>query len=209
MKNDWQAEFGHQDYQIDRDDVICDSFYQMREVTVSHSRFAGGKVTITRDLFWRPDAVCVLLYDPVKDAIVLIEQFRIGTIDHPKSPWLLELVAGLVEEGESFEDVARREAVEESGTELGLIEPITHFSPSPGGAREYIQLFCAQVDSSKISGVFGLEEEGEDIKVHVFNADDVYRMVREGVIDNAPAIIAIQWLQLNRDWLVDKWMGNA
>lgn len=97
MSQDWNPLFNHNNVSIEEDTVICDSFYQMRRLTVSHQRFEGGEATITRDLFWRPDAVCVLLFDPKEDAVVLIEQFRVGTIDHPRSPWLLELVAGLVE----------------------------------------------------------------------------------------------------------------
>ena len=114
MENSWNPEFGNDDFSIKEETVICQSFYQLREVVISHQRFEGGQVQIKRDLFWRPDAVCVLLYDPVQDQVVLIEQFRIGTIDHPRSPWLLELVAGLVEPEEAIEEVAKREAIEEA-----------------------------------------------------------------------------------------------
>jgi ADP-ribose pyrophosphatase len=205
MSQDWTPKFSAADAIIEKDDVICDSFYQMRRVTIRHQRFEGGDVAITRDLFWRPDAVCVLLFDPLKDSVVLIEQFRVGTIDHPKSPWLLELVAGLVEPGETPEEVAYREAIEEAGASLLALEKITRFTPSPGGAREYIDLYCGCVDSQKISGVHGLESEGEDILVHHFSSEQVFRMVQTGDVDNAPAIIAIQWLQLNRARLLQEW----
>ena len=208
MSQDWNPLFNHNNVSIEEDTVICDSFYQMRRLTVSNQRFEGGEATITRDLFWRPDAVCVLLFDPKEDAVVLIEQFRVGTIDHPRSPWLLELVAGLVEPGESPEQVAYREAVEEAGARIHCLEHISRFTPSPGGAREYIDLYCGCVDSRLISGVHGLEDEGEDIKVQHFASEQVFRMIQTGDIDNAPAIIAVQWLQLNKDRLCEKWSAK-
>lgn len=208
MSQDWNPLFNHNNVSIEEDTVICDSFYQMRRLTVSHQRFEGGEATITRDLFWRPDAVCVLLFDPKEDAVVLIEQFRVGTIDHPRSPWLLELVAGLVEPGESPEQVAYREAVEEAGARIHCLEHISRFTPSPGGAREYIDLYCGCVDSRLISGVHGLEDEGEDIKVQHFASEQVFRMIQTGDIDNAPAIIAVQWLQLNKDRLCEMWSAK-
>lgn len=205
MQKSWQPQFCNNDLQIERDEVICESFYQMRELEITLPKFEGGKITIKRDLFWRPDAVCVLLFDPRQDVVVLVEQFRIGTIDHPHSPWLLELVAGVVDEGETLEGVARRESIEEAGAEIERIEHLYRFSPSPGGAREYIDIFCAQVDAALLGGCHGLEEEGEDIKVHQFKTAEVFTMLSQGVIDNAPAIIALQWLQLHRERLIREW----
>ena len=200
-KAPWSTQFGVDDFEITRDELLCQSFYQLRELDISHRRFEGGRVAITRDLIWRPDAVCLLPYDPWRDQVVLIEQFRIGTIDHPSSPWLLELVAGMVEPNESIEDVARREAVEEAGLTVGELTHISRFSPSPGGVREYIDLFCGLIDSSSASGVHGLEEEGEDIKVHCLSRSEAMELLAQGKIDNAPAIIALQWLALNHSEL--------
>ncbi len=207
MKKYWNPVFTKADFEIEKDTVICQSFYQMREVVLNHQRFEGGSVQLKRDLFWRPDAVCVLLYDPKVEKVVLIEQFRIGTIDHPRSPWLLELVAGLVEEGESAADVAYRESIEEAGAKVLDLAHISRFTPSPGGVREYIDLFCACVDSTHIGGVHGLAEEGEDIKVHLFPVEDAFAMLKTGEVDNAPAIIALQWLQLNKESLKRQWVS--
>jgi ADP-ribose pyrophosphatase len=110
-------------------------------------------------------------------------------------------VAGIVEPGESPEDVARRESIEESGIELGELIPITGYLPSPGGCDEWIELFCALVDAPESGGVFGLDEEGEDIKVHVIPAIEAFALVQQRVVNNAAAIIALQWLQLNHDRL--------
>lgn len=197
--------FDHSDVEVHKKELIYDGFFKMQKLVLSHARFAGGTVQVTRELFLRDDAVCVLLYDAPREKVVLVEQFRIGALDHPRSPWLLELVAGIVECGESAEDVARREAHEEAGAVLGEIVPITRYLVSPGGANEYISLFCAQVDSAGMGGVFGLVSEGEDIKVHVLPCDQVFAMVHNGQIDNAASIIALQWLQLNRADLKTRW----
>lgn len=208
MSKYWNPEFSGADVEIEEDAIICNSFYQMREVKLRHERFEGGKVHLKRDLFWRPDAVCVLLYDPWRDYIVLIEQFRIGTIDHPRSPWLLELVAGLVEPGETTQEVARRESVEEAGAEILQLEHISRFTPSPGGVREYIDLYCGCVNSDGLGGIHGLEGEGENIKVHLFPVQDAVAMIQTGDVDNASAIIALQWLQLNHSVIRDKWCAD-
>ncbi len=206
MTGGWKPRFGVADFHISADEALHHGFFKLDRVTVTHRCFLGGEARIQRELYRRRDAVCVLPYDPVLRAVVLIEQFRVGTLDHPRGPWQLELVAGLVEPGESAADVARREAVEEADLQLGAIEPISRFTPSPGAAREYIDLLCAQVDASQAGGVHGLAEEGEDILVHVLSLDEACGLVRDGVIDNAPAIIAIQWLQMHSPRLEQQWV---
>ena len=114
---------------------------------------------------------------------------------------MLEVVAGIVEPGESAEDVARREAVEEAGLRLSDVRPITRFLPSGGGCDEWIDLMYAEVDSSLAGGVHGLADEGEDIKVHVLSASEAFELVVSGKINSSPAIIGLQWLELNRSRL--------
>jgi ADP-ribose pyrophosphatase len=205
MAGSWKPQFGTDDFRIVSDESLYHGFFKLDRLTVRHRAFLGGEVTIERELYRRRDAVCVLPYDPALGSVVLIEQFRVGTLDHPRSPWQLELVAGLVEDGEGAEEVARREAVEEANLSLGEIERISRFTPSPGAVREYIDLLCARVDAGSAGGVYGLAHEGEDIRVHVVTLKDACRMVREGVIDNAPAIIAIQWLEMHHSRLDERW----
>ncbi|MAY43042.1 MULTISPECIES: NUDIX domain-containing protein [unclassified Neptuniibacter] len=201
----WRSTFSQKDFSIDKQESLYDGFFKMLKLHLTHKTFAGGEISIQRELFYRDDAVCVLLYDAVKQAVVLVEQFRVGTYDNPKGPWLLELVAGIVEKGETPEDVARRESVEEAGAELGEVVSISRFVPSSGGTREYIDLLCANVDSSGVEGLHGLAEEGEDIKVHTLPVNDAFELVKNGTINNAPAIIAIQWLQINKSELDKRW----
>lgn len=197
----WQPAFQLTDVRLEQDEPLYQGFFRLHRLTLSHPRFEGGRARIQRELLDRGDAVCVLLYDPKRDAVVLVEQFRAGALTKTDTPWLLELVAGIVEPGESAEDVARRESVEEAGVELAELIPITGYLPSPGGCDEWIELFCALIDAPESGGVFGLDEEGEDIKVHVIPAVDAFALVRQRVVNNAAAIIALQWLQLNHDRL--------
>ncbi|MEX6501469.1 NUDIX domain-containing protein [Pseudomonas zhanjiangensis] len=174
-------------------------FYRLDRLHLRHRQFSGEMgPPLSRELFLRHDAVCVLPYDPQRDAVVLIEQFRVGALEKSANPWLLELVAGLIDQDEQPEQVARREAMEEAGLALSSLWPITQYYPSPGGSDERVHLFIGRCDSEGAGGVHGLEEEGEDIRVHVWPLEDALDAVKDGRIDNAASIIALQWLALNR-----------
>lgn len=187
------------DVEIIERETCFSGFYQLDRLQLRHRQFAGGMgPQLSRELFVRHDAVCVLPYDPQHDVVVLIEQFRIGALEKSTNPWLLELVAGLIDKDEQPEEVARREAVEEAGLTLTALWPITQYYPSPGGSDERVHLFVGRCDSQGAGGVHGLVEEGEDIRVHVWPLEDALDAVKDGRIDNAASIIALQWLALNR-----------
>ena len=125
-----------------------DGFVQVGVYRLRHRRFGGGWTEVmSRELCERGNAAAVLPYDPARDAVVLIEQFRVGAHAAGLEPWLIETVAGIVEAGETPEEVVRREAVEEAGCELAELEPIATVMPSPGGCSELLHLFCGRVDS--------------------------------------------------------------
>lgn len=195
------------DVQILHREQCFSGFYRLDRLHLRHRRFDGHMgEPISRELFVRHDAVCVLPYDPVGDRVVLIEQFRVGTLGKTDNPWLLELVAGLIDTDEQPEEVARREAVEEAGLALGELWPVTTYFPSPGGSDEKVWLYIGRCDRlGESGGVFGLAEEGEDIRVHVCSLDEALAAVRSGRIDNAASIIALQWLALNRDDVRSVW----
>jgi len=115
------------------------------------------------------------------------------------------VVAGIIDTDESAEQVVKREAKEEAGVEIGLVEPITSYYPSSGGCSEKLDVFVGQVDASSASGVHGLDYEGEDIKVHVFSRQEAYQLVKDGKIENGASIIALQWLELNHEQLKSRW----
>ena len=193
----WNPAFLRADARIEREERVFDGFFKVDRLSIRHAQFEGGEIQIVRELFRRGNAVCVLLFDPARDTVVLVEQFRAGALA-AESPWMLELVAGMVEPGESAEDVAIREADEEAGVELTNIQPITRYLPSGGGCDEWIDLLYAEVDSECAGGVHGLAHEGEDIKVHVIDATAAFELTRAGVVNSSPAIIGLQWLELNR-----------
>ncbi len=176
-------------------------FFKVDLCHIRHQTFEGSEVEVSRELFHRGDAVAVLLYDPARDNIVLIEQFRIGAMDDRDGPWLMEIVAGVVEPGESINDVARRECMEEAGIEVHSFEPVHSFYSSPGGCSEKIHILCALINSQQVGGIHGLDEEGEDIKVHVIAYNELHDLLASGRINSAIPLIAMQWLQLNRERL--------
>jgi ADP-ribose pyrophosphatase len=195
-----------EDVKILERETCFQGFYRLDRLHLSHRLFAGGMGRpISRELFVRHDAVCVLPYDPQLDRVVLIEQFRVGAMDKSPSPWLIEVVAGLIDKDEQPDEVARREAVEEAGLTLGELWPITQYYPSPGGSDERVHLYVGRCDSLGAGGIHGLEEEGEDIRVLVWSLEEALAAVRDGRINNAASIIALQWLALNRDEVRGRW----
>ncbi len=158
-----------------------------------------------REIFERGHAAVLLPFDPVRDEVVLVEQIRIAAYDTSESPWLLELVAGMIEEGETVEEVARREAVEEAGLMVGRAKTFMSYLASPGGTSERLSLLVGEVDATTARGIHGLADENEDIRVHVVSREQAYRWVEEGKIDNAASVIALQWLQLHHQDLRHEW----
>lgn len=185
--------------EITQRETCYKGFYQLDRLHLRHELFGGGMGReINRELFVRHDAVCVLPYDAKRDEVVLIEQFRVGALGRTENPWLIELVAGLIDKDERPEEVAHREAEEEAGLTFSAMLPITKYFPSPGGSCEYVHLYLGHCDSEGAGGIHGLESEGEDIRVSVWALDDALQAIRDGRIANAATLIALQWLALNR-----------
>lgn len=200
------------EFQRDRDVEIVDDrlgydgFYKIRRLRLRHRRFDGDwSPQLQRELIHRHAAVGVLLYDPRRDAVALVEQFRVGALAE-ENPWLLELVAGLIDDaGESPEAVGRREALEEAGCTVLDMVPVTSYYSSPGGSDEYFHLFCGRCDLGGAGGVHGLEEEGEDIRVHVIPVATAFEQLDAGRFRNAHTLIALQWLRGRHAELRAQW----
>lgn len=187
--------------------VCYQGFFRLEKYHLRHRLFNGEwSPVLTREMFERGHAAAVLPYDPVRDEIVLIEQFRPGAIDAPGGPWLLEIVAGMIETGETAEAVVRREGIEESGCIITDLIPLYDFLVSPGGTTERIALFCGRTNAAIANGIHGISEEGEDIKVHVVAFDTAMTLLKSAKITAASAIIALQWLALNRDDVRARWL---
>lgn len=182
-------------------------FFRMNEYRFKHRLFKGGwSAEVKREVFERGHAGVLLAYDPKRDEVVLIEQIRIPAYETSQTPWLLEVIAGMVEEGESPEEVVRREPTEEAGITIGRCKPIVSYLSSPGGTSERMYVYVGEVDATTATGIHGLACENEDIRVHVVSREQAYQWVEEGIIDNAASVIALQWLQLHhvtlrKDWL--------
>ncbi len=198
-KSELDVKFNQQDHKTVLTQRLHDGFFKVDRYQVGHELFAGGRTeAFSRELFERGEASAVLLYDPKKDLVVLTEQYRIGAaLDKQQgSPWLLEVVAGMMEAGESAEEVARREAEEEAGCHLNQLIPISSYWSSPGGTSEKVHLYCALIDSTGLGGIHGLDHEQEDILVRVLPFQVAFDGIESGAINNAATIIALQWLKL-------------
>lgn len=194
------------DFKILSKENLYEGFFRLERFTLTHTLYRGGwSQPIVRELFRRGSCVAVLLYDPDRDEVVLIEQFRVGAVYHPQRAWLVEIVAGAIEEGETAEEVAHREAREEAGCEILELIEILPFYTTPGGCSERITLFCGRVDSTGIGGIHGLDEEDEDIRVSAVPFDVAFQMLENGDIESGIPIIAIQWLYIHRDELRKRW----
>ena len=197
------------DFQLIEKSTLFQGYFRIDLYRFRHRLFAGGwSGEVRREVFERGHAVVVLPYDPARDAVVMIEQFRIGAAAADMAMWQLEVIAGIIDEGETPEEVARREAQEEALCEILDLLPIYHYLASPGGTSESVRLFCGRVDSRGLGGIHGLPEEHEDIRVEVVPFAEARARLEGGRIGNAPTIIALQWLLLNRDSLRQRWSGG-
>lgn len=200
-------QFKASDVNVEKRETVFQGFFRMDKLWLTHPRFDGRDMPVfTRELFIRGDATCVLPYDPERDEVVLLEQFRLGAMGRDQSPWLLELVAGMNEDGETPEEVAQREGQEEAGLTFSKLDKICDYLVSPGGSTELIHLYCGRISTESAGGLFGMEHEHEDIRAHVFSSEEAIAMIQDGRINNAAAIIALQWLQLNRARLREGWV---
>lgn len=188
--------------------ILYRRYFRLDEYRLRHERYDGGSNEVVREIFERGNAVVVLPYDPVRDEVVLIEQFRPGAIHLEDGPWLLELIAGVIEEGEDPEAVARREAEEEAGCTLGALQHTHRYLVSPGGTTERVDIYAAEVSTEGLGGVHGLDEEHEDIRVHVVKRDEARNLLERGRIQNAAALIGLQWLALHGEALREQWLNR-
>lgn len=193
--------FTQKDLDILADKTVYEGYFRMKSLQLRHRLFEGDwSDTVSLEIFDRSPVAAVLPYDPDRQAVILIEQFR-GGCYQDEHPWLLELVAGVIEPGESPEAMAHRESKEEAGIQLRALHHVYDYWTSPGGSTEKLTLFCGHVDSRHAGGIHGAINEHENIKVHVLSTTDAFALLLAGKIRNAATIIALQWLQLNLDWV--------
>lgn len=198
-------QFGLDDLQIVSKQTLFQGFFRMVKYQFKHRLFQGGwSGIIEREMFERGHAAALLAYDPQRDEVVIIEQIRVGALEH-QQPWQKEIIAGMIEAGEEAQEVVRREALEEAGISVGRLEKITSYYPSSGGCSEKLDVYIGEVDTTQAGGVHGLNSEGEDIKVHVLSRQQAYQWIKDGQIENGASIIALQWLELHHQQLQSQW----
>lgn len=199
--------FTHTDYEVINREVMYQGVFRLARYQLRYRLFKEGwSQTVSREVLERLSAVALLPYDPRLDQVILIEQFRPGALAQSTSPWLIEIVAGVLDSDEKLEEVAIREAKEEAGCVIQALCPIHDCFISPGGSNEYLTIYCGKIDAKAIDGIYGLEEENEDIRAYALPAEEAFEKLRAGYIKTVPAIIALQWLQINRQSLRELWL---
>ncbi|MGH1369167.1 MAG: NUDIX domain-containing protein [Maritimibacter sp.] len=180
------------------------NYFQIGEQDLSFRQFDGEmSAAVTRAALVGGDAVTVLPYDPQRDVVLLIEQFRMGPFlrGDPK-PWLLEPIAGRIDPGETPQACARREAFEEAGVTVGALENVGQGYPSPGAMSEFLYSYVAVMELAGLGGeVHGLKNEAEDIRTHVIGFDRLMELARGGEVASVPLLMSAYWLALNRERL--------
>ncbi len=204
--------FSLKDVTVHKKDRVFKQFFAIDRYEVSYKKFNGGETKVlVREVFERDsDAVAVLVWDDKTDEVALIEQFRPGALKDDESPWLIEIVAGIIDKGETCEQTAVREVKEEIGVELEEKDLcfITSEYPSPGGISERVTLYVAKADLSHLGNHGGLEIESEDIRVFKAKLDTAYENVMNGRIHNSVAIIAIMSLKWEKAKIVKRLQNN-
>ncbi len=209
--------FTRSDVEVVERTTLYEQYFRVDHYILKHRLFEGGwSGHIPREIFERGHAVSVVLFDPLRDALVMIEQFRAGAYAAMNSPWfggdcsplLIEITAGIIEDGETPEEVARREAKEETGCEITDIVPLCHYLVSPGGSSESCFIFCGRVDSAKAGGIHGLSHEHENIRVRAVPVAQVFEWLDNGRINNAMTMIGLQWFRRRHCALRAKWSGT-
>lgn len=205
------------DVEVIEKETAFEGYFRIDRYRLKHRQFEGGwGPELSREIFERGHAACCLLYDPDLDQLVLIEQFRPGAYaalaspwfdETQDTPWLIEVIAGIIEDGEDPEEVVRREALEEAGCEIGRIEPLFHYLATPGGSSESMFVFLGRVDARGAGGTHGLKHEGEDIRVFAIDVEEAFDMLDAGRIANAMTLIPLQWFQAHHRELRERWLG--
>ena len=210
MKTKISSQRSAADVEVLKKELLLSGFCKIERHTLRHKRFDGTFTPIyTRDFMQKPKVAAALPYDPVNNQVVLIEQFRIGALGVLENPWLIEVVAGIMDKnGEEYPELIAREMREEACLEILDLMPVYEYIVTPGCSTEIVKLYCAKVDATKAPEFCGVRDEHEDIRVIVTPVAEAFALVHSGQIKNALAIIALQWLELNLSAVQKKWRSS-
>ena len=178
--------------------ILHKGFFRLNEITLKFRKYNGEwSKEIKRELFGGAQVSAILPYDPIKKEIILIEQFRPGTIFNNRGNYLYEIPAGIIDKGETPEIAANRECFEETGCKIKKLIPIQGYFPAPGSSQSFYNLYMGEVSTFKGSRIMGLEKENEDILVKSYKVSVIKRKIQNGEIVNGLTLIALQWFLLN------------
>ena len=191
------ASYDHTDFSIESRETVFQGFIQVEKVSLKHRLFNQNAytATISRELVARKQAAGVLIYNDQQQKFALIEQFRIGAILDIDSPWQLEIIAGVLDGDETPESCVRRESLEESGCKIDQLHHLFSFYPSAGACNEIFHLYRAEATLPSEGGIFGMSDEGENIKLHIIEYAKLDILLNSNRLRNAPVIMALQWLK--------------
>jgi ADP-ribose pyrophosphatase len=196
-------------YEIIDRETLFQGFFRVDRFRVRHEKFDGSlSAPYTREIFERALGVSgVLLFDPQHDKVVLVEQFRAGTLSAgDENPWLIEIVLGMIDAGETPEQAARRESLEEAGCTIAELQSIATFYSSPGGTSECIHLFVGRTNAPPDGEIFGMANEHEDIRIHVLDAARAIGLLYANKIRDAQTLVAMQWFAMHHTELRSRWL---
>lgn len=212
MKKDIRQPMPNPDVIVERRDPVFQGYFQVDRWHLRH-RIEGDTWSppLVREVFERGHAVAVLPYDPVRNCVVVIEQFRMGPLAAGRNPWMIEIVAGIIEpeEIDNPHSVAQRECLEEIGAEVQDLFEVLTYLPSPGAVSETVTLYCGRIDSSLLPKVAGNADEGEYIRISTLTLPQLAEALEMGRFDNSLMLIAAQWLLLNQQKVQDRWTQSA
>ena len=174
------------------EDRMLTAFINVDSVTFRHETFAGPmSEPVERQVYRTREACAVLIWDKAIQRLILVRQFRIQS-HFAGEGWVIELAAGMLDEGEEPAAAAAREVAEETGYEVGELQHVSTFFSAPGVMTERIHLYYAEVEG-RAAVATGLDEEGEDIETLAITVDEARAMLASGEICDGKTIIALQW----------------
>jgi ADP-ribose pyrophosphatase len=185
------------DYIINKKKLLYDGFFKLNEIYFTHKKHNGKwSDEVRREVFGGAHVSTVLPYDPIKKRILLVNQFRAGVIKNKYNPIQTEIVAGIIDDGETPDEAARRECFEETGCKIKKLIKVNSYFPAPGSSESYYHFFLGEIDSYEDNRIMGQENEQEDILVQSYTIDQVKNLLRQNLITNGITIIALQWFFL-------------